>query len=115
MNSMKNKVQLIGNVGSDPQVTEFSNGTKKTKISLATTEYYRSQSGEKSTRTNWHNVVAFGSAGEIIIRYLKKGNRVAIEGKLNYHNYEDKEGNRRYITEIVVNEVVILDKLKTAA
>ena len=108
MNSMRNRVQLIGNLGKDPEVKTFDNGKKVAKFSMATSDSYKKESGEKVTETQWHNIVAWNGTATIIEKYLKKGNEVAIEGKLTTRNWEDKEGKKHYITEVVANEVVLL-------
>ncbi|HEY4799309.1 MAG TPA: single-stranded DNA-binding protein [Bacteroidia bacterium] len=108
MNNLRNKVQLIGNLGQDPEVKEISGGKKVAKFSLATNETYRNKAGEKVTDTQWHNLVAWGKQADIIGKYLKKGSEVAIEGKLLNRNYTDKEGVKRFVTEIQVNELLML-------
>lgn len=107
---MKNKVQLIGNLGQNPEVKELNDGKKMARFSLATNETYRNKSGEKVTDTQWHNVIAWGKTAEIVGKYLKKGSEVAIEGKIVNRNYTDKEGQKKYISEIQVNEVLMLGK-----
>jgi len=108
MNTLKNKVQLIGNLGQNPEVKELDGGKKVAKFSLATNETYKNKAGEKVTDTQWHNLVAWGKTAEIIAQYLKKGSEVAIEGKILNRNYTDKEGVKRYVTEIQVNELLML-------
>ena len=108
MNTLKNKVQLIGNLGQNPEVKELNGGKKVAKFSLATNETYRNKAGEKVTDTQWHNLVAWGKTAEIIEKYLKKGSEVAVEGKLLNRNYTDKEGVKRYVTEIQVSELLML-------
>ena len=108
MNTLRNKVQLIGNLGQNPEVKDLNEGKKVAKFSLATNETYRNKAGEKVTDTQWHNLVAWGKQAEIIEKYLKKGSEVAIEGKLINRNYTDKEGVKRYVTEIQVNELLML-------
>jgi len=108
MNTMKNKVQLIGNLGQAPEVKELNGGKKVAKFSLATNETYKNKAGEKVTDTQWHNLVAWGKTAEIIEKYLKKGSEVAIEGKLLNRNYTDKEGVKRYVTEIQVSDLLML-------
>ena len=113
MYALKNKVQLIGNLGADPDIKNLESGKKLVRFSLATSENYRNAKGEKVTETQWHNVVAWGKVAEIAEKYLKKGSEVAIEGKLINRNYNDKDGNKKYITEVVVNEVLLMgDKAK---
>jgi single-strand DNA-binding protein len=105
---MRNKVQLIGNLGMDPEVVTFNGNKELAKFSLATNETYRNASGEKVMDTQWHNIVAFGKTATIIKSYLKKGSEVAVEGKLVNKSYEDKNGVKRYTTEIIVSEVLLL-------
>lgn len=108
MNTLRNKVQLIGNLGNNPEIITLESGKKLAKISIATNETYKNSEGEKVTDTQWHNVVAWNKTAEIIEKYLEKGNEVAIEGKLTYRSYEDKDGTKKYITEIVCNELLML-------
>lgn len=110
MNALRNKVQLIGNLGMNPEVKVFDNGKKFAKMSIATNESYKNAKGELVKDTQWHNLVAFGKTAEIIEKYLKKGSEVAVEGKLVSRSYIDKEGVKKYITEIQVNELLMLDK-----
>ncbi len=112
MNTLKNKVQLIGNLGQNPEVKELNGGKKVAKFSLATNETYRNKAGEKVTDTQWHNIVAWGKIAEIIEKYLKKGSEVVVEGKLINRNYTDKEGVKRYVTEIQVSELLMLGSAK---
>lgn len=112
MNALRNKVQLIGNLGMDPEVKSLDGGKKLAKMSIATNENYKNAKGEKVTETQWHNLVAWGKTAEIIEKFLKKGSEVAIEGKLINRNYTDKEGIKRYVTEIEVSEVLMLDAKK---
>lgn len=114
MKTLRNKVQLIGNLGADPEVKELTDGKTVAKISLATSDTYKKASGEKVTETQWHNIVAWGKTAEIAGKYLKKGNRVAIEGRLVNRTYEDKKGIKRYVTEIVVNDLLMLGDKKAA-
>lgn len=108
MSNLRNKVQLIGNLGSDPKVKNLENGKTVASFSLATNETYKNASGEKVTETQWHNLVAWGPTAKIVDKYLKKGKEIACEGKLITRNYEDKEGVKRYVTEIWVNEILLL-------
>ncbi len=107
---MKNKVQLIGNLGFDPEIRTIEGGRKMARISLATNEYYTNGKGEKVTETNWHNIVAWGKTAEIAEKLLSKGSEVAIEGKLVSRSYTDKDGQKKYITEVVANELLLLTK-----
>ena len=108
MSTLKNKVQLIGNLGYTPEIINLESGKKLAKISLATNESYKNNKGETIKETQWHNLIAWGKTAEIIEKYLQKGNEVAIEGKLVNRSYEDKNGEKRYITEIIINELLML-------
>jgi len=108
MYALKNKVQLIGNLGNTPEVKTLESGKKMARFSVATSESYRNAKGEKVTETQWHNLVAWGKVAEIVEKFLVKGKEVAIEGKLINRSYNDKEGNKKYITEIQVNELLLL-------
>ncbi len=108
MSTLRNKVQLIGNLGNDPEIITLEGGRKLAKFSIATNETYKNQKGEKVTDTQWHNIVAWGKTAEIIENYVTKGKEIAIEGKLTSRSWEDKEGVKRYITEVVCNELVML-------
>ena len=110
MNALRNKVQLIGNLGNDPEIVNLENGSKLAKFSIATNETYKNTKGEKVTDTQWHNIVAWGKTAEIVENFLMKGKEVAIEGKLTNRSYETKEGEKRYITEIRCNELLMLGK-----
>jgi single-strand DNA-binding protein len=107
MANLRNSVQLIGRLGKDPEVRTFDSGKKQTSFSIATSDTYKNQKGEKIEETQWHNLVAWGKIADIAGQYLKKGNEVAIEGKLIHRAYEVK-GEKKYITEIVVNDLVML-------
>ena len=108
MYALKNKVQLIGNLGSNPEIKTLDGGKKMAKFNIATNESYSNSNGEKVTETQWHNLVAWGKLAEIIEKYVMKGSEVAVEGKLTYRNYNDKDGNKKYFTEIQVNELLML-------
>ena len=108
MYALKNKVQLIGNLGNAPEVKTIESGKKLARFSVATNESYRNATGEKVTETTWHNLVAWGKVAEIAEKYLTKGSEVAIEGKLINRSYTDKDGNKKYITEVQVNELLML-------
>lgn len=108
MYALKNKVQLIGNLGNAPEIRTTENGKKMARFSLATSEVYKNAKGEKVTETQWHNLVAWGKVADIVAQYLDKGKEVAIEGKLVNRSYEDKNGNKKFITEILVNELLLL-------
>lgn len=115
MYALKNKVQLIGNLGNAPEIKTFDSGKKMAKFSLATSENYRNAKGEKVQETQWHNLVAWGKVAEIVEKYLSKGKEVAIEGKLVNRSYNDKEGNKKYITEVQVSELLMLGSKQAEA
>jgi single-strand DNA-binding protein len=108
MNALKNKVQLIGNLGNAPEVRNTESGKKLARFSVATNETYRNAKGEKVTETQWHNLIAWGKIADIAEKYLAKGTEVAVEGKLMTRNYTDKDGNKKYVTEIQVHELLLL-------
>lgn len=110
MNTLRNKVQLIGNLGNDPEIINLESGKMLAKFSIATNENYKNAEGEKITDTQWHNVVVWGKTASIVEKYLSKGKEIAIEGKLTNRSYETKEGEKRYVTEIVCNELLMLGK-----
>ena len=107
MNSLRHKVQLIGNLGNDPEIITFEDGNKMAKFSLATNDSYKNAQGEKVTQTEWHNLIAWNKTAEIVEQYVTKGKEIAIEGKLTSRSYEDKGGQKRIITEVVVNEILM--------
>jgi single-strand DNA-binding protein len=115
MYALKNKVQLIGNLGNAPEVKTTESGKKLARFSVATNESYRNAKGEKVTETTWHNLVAWGKVADIAEKYLTKGKEVAIEGKLFNRSYTDKEGIKRYATEIQVNEILMFGGDKPTA
>lgn len=108
MNTLRNKVQLIGNLGQNPEIRTFDNGRSVARFSLATTDTYRDASGKKITETQWHNMVAWGNLAKTVEKYLIKGSEIAVEGKLTHRAYDDKDGKKRYFTEVVMNEMVML-------
>jgi len=110
MNTLRNKVQLIGNLGNDPEIINLESGKMLAKFSIATNESYKNTKGEKITDTQWHNIVAWGKTAEIVEKYVTKGKEIAIEGKLTSRSYETKEGEKRYVTEVVCNELLMLGK-----
>jgi single-strand DNA-binding protein len=109
MRNLRNSVQLIGNLGVNPEVKEVANGSKMARFSLATSDTYKNQKGEKVTETQWHNLIIWGSQVEVAEKYLKKGSRIAVEGKLETTSYESKDGIKKYFTQIRVNDFVMLD------
>lgn len=106
--SIKNKVQLIGNVGQAPEVKTLDSGVKIAKFSIAINEVYKNAEGKKVENTDWYNLVGFGKIAELAQNYVTKGKRVAIEGKLKNNSYTDKNGVKRYSTEIIVNELLLI-------
>ncbi len=108
MNTLRNSVRLVGNLGMDPEVKNFDNNRKMAKVSIATNETYKNEKGEKITDTQWHNLVMWGTQAKVAEEILKKGDEVAIEGKLTNRSYVDKDGNKKYFTEVVVNEFIKL-------
>jgi single-strand DNA-binding protein len=110
MMTIKNRVQLIGNLGASPEVKELENGNKVARFSLATSEFYTNKKGEKVTETHWHNVVVWGKLADIAKNLLEKGSQVAIDGKLSARQYTDKQGAKKYISEIVATEFLVINK-----
>jgi len=108
MNAIRNQVQLIGRLGQDPEIVTFDNGNKLAKFSLATDDSYKDKQGDKVERTQWHNVIVTGGLVQVVESYIAKGKEIAVQGKLTNRSYEDKEGNTRYITEVVCNELLLL-------
>lgn len=111
MNNLRNKVQLIGNLGQAPEIVNFENGNKLAKLSIATNEVYYNSKGEKITDTTWHNVIAWGKTADIIEKYVEKGQEIAVEGKLYTRSF-DLEGVKKYRTEIQINELLLLGNKK---
>jgi single-strand DNA-binding protein len=110
MKAIKNKVQLIGHLGVQPEIRSFESGAKVARMRMATNETYKNAEGERATETVWHHLVAWGHLAEIAEKYLQKGSELMIEGRLTNRQYTDKQGATRYITEIQVNELLMLDK-----
>ncbi len=110
MNALRNTVQLIGHVGNDPEIKNFEGGRKLANFTMATNEFYKNDKGEKVEETQWHRLAAWGKTADIIEKYVMKGKEIAIEGKLTHRSYDDKNGEKRYITEVLVNEVLLLGK-----
>jgi single-strand DNA-binding protein len=108
MNTLRNKVQLIGNLGANPEIRSFDNGKTVARFSLATTDSYLDAEGKRISQTQWHNLVAWDGLAKVIEKYLTKGSEVAVEGKLTHRSYEDKDGNKKYYTEIVLHDMVML-------
>ncbi|MBS1533522.1 MAG: single-stranded DNA-binding protein [Flavobacteriaceae bacterium] len=110
MNALRNRVQLIGNIGNDPEIMTLDSGKKRAKFTLATNENYKNDKGEKVTETQWHHLIAWGKSAEIIEKYTSKGTQIAVEGKLTHRSYDDKNGEKKYITEVVLNDMLLLGK-----
>ena len=108
MNTLRNKVQLIGRLGQDPEIVTFPDWNKLAKFSLATDDSYKDKSGNKVERTYWHNIIVNGQMVKIVENYVKKGQEIAVEGKLTNKSYDTKEGEKKYITEIIVSEILLL-------
>tara|TARA_B100001179_G_scaffold47730_1_gene31967 strand:- start:239 stop:619 length:381 start_codon:yes stop_codon:yes gene_type:complete len=108
MSTLKNHVQLIGNVGQEPTITNLESGKKVARFSVATNEHYKNNKGEKVQSTDWHTVVAWGKTAEIIENYVGKGKEIAITGKLRTRTYTTDDGNQRYVTEVEANEILLL-------
>lgn len=108
MSTLKNSVRLVGNLGMDPEVKVFSDNKRLAKLSLATNESYKNDKGEKVTETQWHNIIIWGAQAKFAEDILKKGDEVAVDGKLSSRSYVDKDGNKKYVTEIVVSEFLKL-------
>jgi len=111
MKTLRNRVQLIGRLGQEPEIKELTNGRKMAKFSLATNEYYINKDGEKVEETNWHNLIAFGKAAELIEQYNHKGDEVIVDGRLTSHTYTDKKDEKRFVVEVVVNECLGMSKV----
>ncbi len=113
MNNIKNQVTLIGNLGSDMEFKTFDSAKKCSKASLATNQYYKNRDGELVKETQWHNLVAWGKLAELMNNLAKKGDQILVQGKISYRNYEDVDGKKHYITEIIVNEFMKIGKPAT--
>jgi single-strand DNA-binding protein len=112
---MKNRVQLIGNLGQAPEIKKLENGNKMARMSIATNETYKNAQGEYITETQWHNVIAWGKVAEVAEKYLNKGSEVVVEGKLIHRSYNDKDGVKKYISEVQLHNILLMDKKETAA
>ena len=110
MTNLTNSVQLIGRLGADPKSQKLDNGNLRVSSSMATNDFYRDKNGEKVEETEWHNIVFFGKTAEIAEKYLKKGNEVIIHGKLTTRSWDDKEGKKQYMTQIIASQLHLLDK-----
>ncbi len=110
MNKIRNKVQLIGNVGVKPSIEETKNGHVYTKISLATNEYKYDAKGNKSQLTLWHQIIAWNNLAKKVNEFVQKGQEICVNGKLNHRVYEDHDGKKQYITEVVADDILFLKK-----
>ncbi len=108
MNALRNKVQLIGRLGQEPEIITFEDGNKMAKFSMATDDSYKDKDGNKVERAYWHNVVVKGGLVNVVENYVVKGQEIAVEGKLTNRSYDDKDGTKRYITEVFCNELLLL-------
>lgn len=108
MSSLRNRVQLIGRLGAKAEIKRFDDGKIKASLSLATNDFYKNQKGEKVEETTWHNVIAWGKPAEIIEKFTDKGTEIALDGKLTNRSYTDKDGVKKYITEVIVDNLVLL-------
>lgn len=115
MYALKNKVQLLGNIGQAPEIKEITGGKKVANFSLATNEVWRDANGEKQTETQWHRIVAWGKLAELIEKYTTKGSEIMVEGKLINRSYVDKNNDTKYITEIEVREIMLMGSAQKSA
>ena len=106
--SLRNKVTLIGRTGKEVETFTFENGNVKASVSMVTSDFYTNAQNEKVEETQWHNLIAFGKTAEILQKYVVKGQEIAIEGKIIYRNYDDKDDQKKSVTEIRVEEIVLL-------
>lgn len=112
MSALRNRVQLIGHLGHDPEIKTLESGKKVARFTLATNENFKNSEGVKTEETTWHNIIAWNGSAEIASKYLKKGNEACIDGRITYRSYTDKNGVQRNTTEIVVNELLLLGSPK---
>ncbi len=110
MYALKNSVQIIGHIGNSPEVRHTDGGKKLAKFSLATNDTYHNSNGDKIKETQWHQLIAWGKLADVAEKYLTKGSEVAIEGRLINRSYTDKEGNKKFVTEIQINELLLLGR-----
>lgn len=110
MNSLRNKVQLIGRLGQDPEIITFNDGGKIARFNLATDDSYKDKTGNKVERTHWHSIVVKNGLVKVVENYITKGKEIAIEGKLINRSWDDSDGKKHYATEVVVNELLMLSK-----
>lgn len=110
MNQLRNSVRLIGYLGDNPKMRKLDSDKSVANFSIATNESFRDHNGNKMSETTWHKLVAWGKQAEVAEKYLKKGSEIAVEGKLTNRSYEDKNGETHFISEIIVNSILVLDK-----
>ena len=110
MNNLRNRVQLIGHVGNDPEIKTFEGGKKLATITLATNDHYKNAKGEKIEQTEWHRLTAWGTTADIIEQFVKKGKEIAVDGKITHRSYDDKNGEKKFITEVTISEVLLLGR-----
>ncbi len=110
MKNLLNSVRLFGNVGKDPIITQFENGNKVAKWSMATNERIKNSKGETVDDVQWHNVVAWGNVATVVEKYVTKGTRLSIEGKLHYRRFVNKDGEEKEVAEIIVKDVLLVEK-----
>jgi single-strand DNA-binding protein len=110
MNNLRNKVQLIGHLGQTPEIISTENGNKVANFTMATNETFKNSKGEKQTETQWHNIFAWGKLADILENHIKKGDEIALEGKLVNSSYKTKDGTMRYVTKIQANQLLMLNK-----
>lgn len=115
MKNLRNKVQLIGFLGQDVELKKLTTGSSLAKFSIGTSETYKDAKGERVTETQWHNIIIWGKLAEVVAEYTTKGSEIALEGKLVTRTYDDKDGNKRYVTEVVANDVLFLNSAKKAS
>lgn len=108
MANLRNSVRLMGHLGQDPEVRNVGENKKLVRLSIATNESYKNDKGEKVTETQWHNLIAWGNVASIIENHCKKGNEISIEGKLQTNSYTDKDGIKRYSTEILIHDILLM-------
>ncbi|MBK9328154.1 MAG: single-stranded DNA-binding protein [Sphingobacteriales bacterium] len=110
MSAIRNQVQLIGNLGKKPEIKTFGQDKKMATFSIATSDYYYDNKGERQQQTQWHNVIVWGKQAETVEKYLDKGSEIALNGKITYRHYDDKNGNKRTLTEVVASDFLLLSK-----
>lgn len=112
MNALRNKVTLIGHLGNDPELTTFENGKKVVRFNIATNESYKNEEGKRIENTQWHTIIAWNNLAKIVSENLKKGEQIALEGKLKHRTFESKNGEKRFVTEIEMNDMLFLTQNK---